>query len=108
MNYYIVPGLRRDIDHPSVDRVVMAVCAVMNLSPKSLMSRRRMQPIPQARFICWYILRVRSMMTLKELGRLFGKRDHTSVIHGIATIKGYMEVDNGIKDLIATINSKLC
>jgi hypothetical protein len=54
-------------------------------------SRRREVVIP--RMVSMHLLRIFSPLSLKNIGRLFGDRDHTTVIHACNTVRDIRSVD---------------
>jgi hypothetical protein len=62
----------------------------------ALGSHSRSRPLPELRFIFCHI--ARSMRyNLKEIGQYLGGRDHTTVLHGLATFKNLYETDEIFK-----------
>lgn len=62
----------------------------------ALSAKNRSRPMPELRFIFFFI--ARSMRyNLIEIGRYLGKRDHTTVIHGINTFRNLYETDERFK-----------
>jgi len=62
-----------------------------------LSAKNRSRPLPELRFIFFFI--ARSMKyNLIEIGKYLGKRDHTTVIHGINTFRNLYETDERFKN----------
>ena len=59
-------------------------------------SKNRSRPLPELRYIFAQI--ARSMhYSLKEIGHQLGKRDHTTILHGLSTFKSLYETDERFK-----------
>ena len=63
-----------------------------------------------ARQIAMYQIRRMTNLSLKEIGREFGDRDHSTVMHSIERVEKLMkqspEVAEVIKDINANINAR--
>ena len=67
-------------------------------------------PSAAARQIAMYLIRRMTSLSLKEIGREFEGRDHTTVMHSIERVENLMktnpEIAEIIKDLNANINAR--
>ena len=54
-----------------------------------------------------YLCRALTEDSLKHIGELIGKRDHTTVIHGYDKIDAAMKTDDQLRATINTIKKKL-
>ncbi|HLA19178.1 MAG TPA: helix-turn-helix domain-containing protein, partial [Dehalococcoidia bacterium] len=52
-----------------------------------------------ARHIAMYLLRDDAQLQLKDIGRLLGNRDHSTVIHGCRKISTYVTTPKGHRQL---------
>ena len=75
-----------------------------NVTPKDLLGRSRTQPLSEARQCAMAFLRGRGH-TFHAIGEKFG-RDHGTVVHACAAIKGKAEVRTDLKERIQRI--RLC
>ena len=57
------------------------VCFFFNISPKELISKRRDREICEPRQMAMMLMSENTNLSLKEIGKMFGDRDHTTVIH---------------------------
>jgi chromosomal replication initiator protein len=67
------------------NQIINDVCDFYGLTPIQVKGKSRLRGYVKARFISVYLLRKRTGLTLKEIGRMF-HRDHTSIIHACQTI----------------------
>lgn len=72
----------------------------------SLSTKHRARPIVELRFTFFFIAR-QMRYTLSEIGQYVGKRDHTTVIHGLRTFKNLYETDVKFKSRYNTIINKI-
>ena len=73
---------------PSVDDVIAAVCAQTGSGRADLTGRSRSRDVSYARHLAMYVLRHDAKKTVAEIQRLFGNRDHSTVIGAIDRIEG--------------------
>ena len=113
MNYMALPGLknRRGIkfDYPkdkTVELVKEAVTDYFGITFEKLSRRCRKKEILYPRQVLIYLLRQNTSMHLSEIGVLFGL-DHTTVIHNIQRIKGFVESYDEIRKEIRLIQASI-
>jgi chromosomal replication initiator protein len=63
-----------------------------------LRSKKRNKEIAHARHVAMYLARTLTSASLPQIGRNFGDRDHTSVLHAYNKIKGMVEEDWRFKE----------
>lgn len=71
--------------------IAVAVSEEYGVKLRDIYEHRRMHPLPEARFMVWFILYSRGF-TYSHLARLFNCT-HGAVMNGVAQFKGYLEVD---------------
>jgi len=88
----IVPGLvgRKNI---SPDCVIKNICFFYNVSELFVKENAKKKTIIRVRHMCMYFLREKTPMNLKAIGAVF-KKDHTTVLHAINKIKGYIDIND--------------
>lgn len=64
--------------------IVKAVCKAYGVTSKDLLSSRRQKYINVPRQHAMYLCKVHTDLSLPQIGRELGNRDHTTVLHGIA------------------------
>lgn len=68
----------------SVSDIMRTVTMETGVSKSELMSNRRDQRVCRARHKCWWLAKQHTSLSLPAIGRMFGGRDHTTIMHGIA------------------------
>jgi chromosomal replication initiator protein len=101
----LAPAPRRRIPAPEV--IIDAVADHFDLSPQQLAGKARDKHLVHARHIAMYLLRADAARPLTEIGRMLGKRDHTTVMHGTEKIEREMYTDPGLRQDIAEIRASL-
>ncbi|MFN8556724.1 MAG: chromosomal replication initiator protein DnaA [Dehalococcoidia bacterium] len=99
------PAPRRRI--PSPEAIIDAVAAYFGLPPQQLAGKARDKSLVRARHIAMYLLRSDAARPLTEIGRLLGKRDHTTVMHGTEKIEQSLYTDPELRQDLAEIRARL-
>ena len=93
---------------PTADVIIDEVCKFYNIEPATLRGQGRAKDISLARQIAMYQTRRMTNLSLKEIGKEFDNRDHTTVLHSIERIEDLVKTDPEkaeiIKDITANIN----
>lgn len=65
-----------------------------NVTKNDLLSNRRTRIIVRPRQIAMYLSKILTPRSLPEIGRRFGGRDHTTVLHAVRKIEGLLKEDD--------------
>lgn len=84
------------------------VAAYYRLDPLSMTTARRARDFAHPRQIAMYLSSELTPKSLPEIGRRFGGRDHTTVIHAIKAVKGRIATDPEIAADVALLRAELC
>lgn len=86
-----------------VHEIQIAVCDRYGLTPQELIAERRSRPLVRTRQVAMYLCSVLTGKSLPALGRSFGGKDHTTVLHAIRKVEALIDPDNRAFDVgIAT------
>ncbi len=91
----------------SVEDVVKAVCNHFNLRSSDVLGKDRHRSVAQARHVAIYLCRQRLKCSYPELGRHFGHRDHTSVMHAVKKVEALRVADPEMRSHLDAIERKL-
>ena len=95
---------------PTPDIIIAEVCSFYDIEPEALRGQNRAKNISLARQVAMYLIRNMTNFSLKEIGREFDGRDHTTVMHSIDRIisiaKKDSEMSEILKDITANINNR--
>ena len=95
---------------PSSDTIIEEVSKYYNIDAESIRGQGRNKDTALARQIAMYEIRRMTNLSLKEIGKEFEDRDHTTVMHSIdrveKLIKSSPEMAEVIKDINANINAR--
>lgn len=84
-----------------------AVANFYGLSMEDLNSRRRSRNISYPRQIAMYLIRELTDYPLTEIGKIFGGKDHTTVIHAVDKIKIEIQTKPELNQVINQIKENL-
>jgi chromosomal replication initiation ATPase DnaA len=90
-----------------VERIQMAVCKHFDIALNDMKSARRTSYVVRPRQIAIYLAKELTGRSLPEIGKRFGGRDHTTVLHAVRRIKDLVESDGSIADDVRTIKATL-
>ncbi len=71
---------------PTANRIIDAVCSYYDVSSQSLGGQGRGKRVTTARHVAMYLLRHDACQPLAQIGRLFGDRDHSTVLYACRKI----------------------
>jgi chromosomal replication initiator protein len=89
------------------ERIVTLAAATYGFSEADLLGPSRKQPLAQKRQIAMYLCRELTDLSLPKIGRAFGGRDHTTVIHAVERIKNLIQSDKVVFNEVTTLTAKL-
>lgn len=91
----------------TLSRVKEAICHYFKITKRQAESQARVASIVYARQIGFYLAREHANSSLTQIGRWFGGRDHTTVLHGADKIKRKMLVDSALAYDVAHVEAML-
>ncbi|MEO3997554.1 chromosomal replication initiator protein DnaA [Mesorhizobium sp. CAU 1732] len=77
-----------------IEDIQRVVARHYNVSKTELLSNRRTRTIVKPRQVAMYLAKIMTPRSLPEIGRRFGGRDHTTVLHAVRKIEGLSGGDN--------------
>lgn len=91
----------------TADEIQRVVADRFHLKQAEMKSKKRTKTIVQPRQITMYLCRELTPLSFPEIGRHFGGKDHTTVIHAYRQTEKRMEDDAGFKQLVESIMRQL-
>ncbi len=95
---------------PSSDVIIREVCKFYGIEENALRGQSRVKDTATARQVAMFLIRSQTTLSLNDIGREFGNRDHTTVLHAINRVEERMKNDADlteiIKDIKANINAQ--
>ncbi|MCI8478715.1 MAG: chromosomal replication initiator protein DnaA [Oscillospiraceae bacterium] len=92
---------------PSPDIIIEEVSKFYNIDNDALRGQGRTKDTALARQIAMYEVRRMTNLSLKEIGKEFEGRDHTTVMHSINRIEKLMKTNPEIAEIIKDINANI-
>ncbi len=99
--------LRANDKKVTVEEIQRKVATHYNLRMSDLLSPRRARAVARPRQIAMFLSKTLTSKSLPEIGRRFGGRDHTTVIHAVKTIEKLKETDSQIAEDIELLRRML-
>jgi chromosomal replication initiator protein len=91
----------------SIERIQTAVTERFGLSMDELCGDRRSQNIVYPRQVAMYLSRELTDASLPKIGREFGGRDHTTVIHATSKIARMIREDRSVYNLVQELTARI-
>jgi chromosomal replication initiator protein len=91
----------------SIERIQTAVSDRFSLSMEELCGERRSQNIVYPRQVAMYLSRELTDASLPKIGREFGGRDHTTVIHATSKIARMIREDRSVYNLVQELTARI-
>ncbi len=91
----------------TVDRIQRAVCEAFDLSLTDMVSKRRARVIARPRQVAMYLSKKLTKRSLPDIGRRFGGRDHTTVMHAVKRIDELRAADTEFNAQIEAVEAAL-
>ncbi len=91
----------------SPQMILEATAASYGFSIEALCGPSRTRPLVTARQVAMYLTRELTDYSYPAIGRVFGKRDHTTVIHAVDKIAGQMQERRQIYEQVTELIQKI-
>jgi hypothetical protein len=85
------------MDAKFIEKLIVATCDKFGVHPSSLYEKCRKYEIKVCRWIVWELIIVSQKATLERTACIFGKYNHSTIIHALDNIKGLLEYDKTAK-----------
>ncbi len=82
----------------TIDEIIRKVADHYNIRLTDILSPRRVRSIARPRQVAMFLAKRLTSKSLPEIGRRFGGRDHTTVIHAVKKIEELRSIDNQIAE----------
>ena len=90
----------------SEQKIINVVADYYNLTPTILSGKTRTGQIALARHVAMYLIRVNIDIPLTKIGKMFGNRDHTTVMNGISKVENMLKTDEALKMVIEELQKR--
>ncbi len=101
---FISPDRKREI---TADLIINTVAEHFNLSSQDIRGSKRNSEIVQPRHMAMYLCRNMTNLSLNSIGEALGKRDHSTIMHGIEKVDNDMKQYEDIRRTIDILKKKI-
>ena len=98
-------GAGNDGGKATPDLVRKRVAEAWGVSSEALQSKKRTKDLTVPRQVAMYLIKELFDLSLVEIGRLFGGRDHSTVIHSIAKVEEEMAADPEFRQRVEALRA---
>jgi len=82
----------------SIEEIQRKVAEHYNIRLSDMIGPKRLRNIARPRQVAMYLAKQMTHRSLPEIGRRFGGRDHTTIMHGVRKIEELMATDSQLSD----------
>ncbi|MEW6640960.1 MAG: chromosomal replication initiator protein DnaA [Pseudomonadota bacterium] len=90
-----------------IEDIQRVVARQYNVSRSDLLSSRRTANVVRPRQVAMYLAKTLTLRSLPEIGRRFGGRDHTTVLHAVRKIEALVSKDVALADEVELLKRQL-
>ncbi|MGH6768653.1 MAG: chromosomal replication initiator protein DnaA [Xanthobacteraceae bacterium] len=90
-----------------IEEIQRIVARQYNVSRADLLSSRRTANVVRPRQVAMYLAKTLTLRSLPEIGRRFGGRDHTTVLHAVRKIENLVNNDTTLAEEIEMLKRQL-
>lgn len=99
-----VSGVSKEI---SVDSITQLVAEHFSLDIQKITGKTRKREIVVARQLAMYFTKNFTNASLKHIGKIFGGRDHSTVIYSVQQVQNLIDTDLIVRDAVTDIEKKI-
>ncbi len=90
-----------------IEDIQRVVARQYNVSRSDLLSSRRTANVVRPRQVAMYLAKTLTLRSLPEIGRRFGGRDHTTVLHAVRKIEALVAKDVALSEEVESLKRQL-
>jgi chromosomal replication initiator protein len=99
-----VKSISREV---SIDYIQKVVCEYFSIQNDKLKEKTRKRAVVQARQLSMFLAKMYTKNSLKVIGKYFGGRDHSTVIHSCQAVQNLIDTDDAFKENVSDIQKKI-
>ncbi len=97
----------QDPKRVKIEDIQRIVARQYSVSRSDLLSSRRTANVVRPRQVAMYLAKTLTLRSLPEIGRRFGGRDHTTVLHAVRKIEGLLSKDHALANEVDLLKRQL-
>lgn len=86
-----------EVPFPSIRSIIKIVADAYEVTPADIISHRRSKKVMIPRHVAIYLCRICTPLSLPQIGRSVGKRDHTTIWASVHGIEERMSTDSDLR-----------
>jgi chromosomal replication initiator protein len=90
-----------------IEDIQKLVASHYSVSRSDILSARRTATVVKPRQVAMYLSKALTLRSLPEIGRRFGGRDHTTVLHAVRKIEGLSATDTALREELELLKRML-
>ena len=87
----------------TIERIISEVSRTYNVTPDDIRGSKRTANISTARQVAMYAVREITGMSLEDIGREFGNRDHSTIVYAMKKMENTLQKNQGLKETVDDI-----
>ncbi len=87
----------------TIEKIINEVARTYNVSPSDIRGPKRNSAVAAARRTAIYVVREITGMSMEEIGREFGGRDHSTIVYAMKVMDRDLENDQRLKETVSDI-----
>ena len=91
----------------TIEEIQRKVAEHYNIRLADMIGPKRLRNIARPRQVAMYLAKALTLRSLPEIGRRFGGRDHTTIMHGVKRIEELMATDSQLNDDVTLLKRLL-
>jgi chromosomal replication initiator protein len=99
--------LRANDRRVTIDEIQRKVAEHFNMRVADMHSERRARAVARPRQVAMFLAKTLTQRSLPEIGKKFGGRDHTTVLHAVKRVEELMANDQGFAEDIELLRRTL-
>lgn len=104
----VLKDLINDEDRPITAEAIQKIVAdYLGIKIQDIKAKKRTKEIANARQIAMYLIKQHTSLSLSEIGRMFGGKDHATVIYACKQVEEKKEKDENFRRFLDGINKKI-
>ena len=103
----LIPGTYIRGNGVNIQTIIGIVSNEFGVTEKEMKSVHRYRRFVEARMTAMFLIRKHTSYSLFEIGKIFGGRDHTTVLYSMRTVYDLIDSETNFKNRLLLIENKL-
>ena len=96
-----------ELKRVKIEDIQKLVASHYSVSRADILSSRRTAAVVKPRQVAMFLAKMLTLRSLPEIGRRFGGRDHTTVLHAVRKIEGLLQIDTILREELELLKRML-